>query len=661
MSRLYISILTLLLSAACAMAQTIQRGIVVEYNEENVETPLSNVEIVVANAGSTVTNEKGEFTLRFRQLQPGDRVMVRRIYKVGYEVFNTESVEQWYISSDDRLFRIELCRSEYLLKYRNRLITQADHKIATRLEEDKKKLNIDLERNTISKEEYDKRLEKLQRDYEKKLSNIDTYIDRFVHINLSTLDENEKQIIAYVQEGEYDKAIELYEKEQLIEKLTRQGQNVKRLDEASEAFAAKERELDEARSQIRNSVFRQIDLMRMQGGDKAYKKVVRMYQDLAMADSTDVINLLYYARMLAAEANNEEAIAVYRTIANVAREKGDSLNMLRSECYQAKQLMLIGRITEGITRMEHSLPLFDSLRLQQADTLTLLLDEVDFWQALGTRYAVQARYEMAHEQYGRALHALQSLRKEISMQPLESQYAAFMVQSAANMARSKWGKTSIEDIKEGIRVLEQLYADKPYKYEARLAFAYGNLGLVCSLDQNVSPENQEIAEQAFKQSVEHYRKAVEHYPAAYNRFYASQLSNLGEYYIKNKQYDKALGCLKESQEAWVKEPDIENVKYAHKLSNVHYNLGNCYYFLGDMQNALKYDQIALDEMEPLYEMEPDTYRERMGTRLLHLCNTYRALGELDKAYAFVLRAMEVDPTYPETQEIYKMLKEKLGK
>ena len=652
---------TLALSASVAFAQTVQRGVVVEYNAERKPTPLSNVEIVVANAGSTVTNEKGEFTLRFRQLKPGDRVIVRRILKVGYEVFNTEAVEQWYISGDDTPFTIELCKSAYLQNSRNQLIGQADKKLVAQFEKDKKQLSIDLKHNTISAEEYEKRLSKLTRDYENKLSNIDTYIDRFVRIDLSSLDDNEKKIMAYVKEGDYDKAIELYDKEHLIHKLMQQDQNLKRFDEASAQFTQKEKELNDVRNQIRNSVFRQIDLLRMQGGEAAHDKITGLYRDLAMADTTNTLNMLYYGRQLASQADYDGAMLVYKTIGNVAKRENDSVNLLRAECYQAKQLILLGHLTEGITMMEHSLPLFEKLRVVQSDTMSLLYDEADFRQILGTRYAMQSRYDMAHQQYSKAYAHLRSLRNEANNSAIESQYAAFLVQSAANMSRSKWGDHSIQNIQEGIRVLEGLYTEKPYYYEARLAFAYGNLGMVCTIGDNLTADKIELAESSFQQCIQHYKSAVERFPAAYNRFYASQLSNLGEFYIRLKQYDRALECLKESKDAWMREPDVHSLKYAHRLSNVHYNLGNCYYFLHDLQNALKYDQIALDEMEPLYKMEPDTYRERMGTRLLHLCNTYKALKEYEKAFSFVQRAMEVDPSYPETQATYKELKELLGK
>ena len=48
-------------------AQSRQNGIVLEYNERNQKTPLPDVEILVANAGSTISDKEGKFLLTFRE------------------------------------------------------------------------------------------------------------------------------------------------------------------------------------------------------------------------------------------------------------------------------------------------------------------------------------------------------------------------------------------------------------------------------------------------------------------------------------------------------------------------------------------------------------------------------------------------------------------
>lgn len=71
-----------------AAGQTVQRGIVQEYNEAAPKTALPGVELRVYPAQSTVSDAQGRFALEFLTLNPGERITVRRIEKDGYEIFN---------------------------------------------------------------------------------------------------------------------------------------------------------------------------------------------------------------------------------------------------------------------------------------------------------------------------------------------------------------------------------------------------------------------------------------------------------------------------------------------------------------------------------------------------------------------------------------------
>jgi len=75
-----------------------------QYNQKDEKTPLSGVEVVVSNAGSQVSDEKGQFTLTFRTLKPGDNVKLISARKSGFELMNKEAVEQWRISRELKAF-----------------------------------------------------------------------------------------------------------------------------------------------------------------------------------------------------------------------------------------------------------------------------------------------------------------------------------------------------------------------------------------------------------------------------------------------------------------------------------------------------------------------------------------------------------------------------
>ena len=113
-------LLFLLKSPPFAFSQVCQHGLVLEYNEKHEKTPLGQVEILVQNAGSTVSNTNGSFTLNFRTLKHGDKVVVRRIEKPEYELFNRDAIDQWIISrSENDIFTIVMCRSDRLKRLRD--------------------------------------------------------------------------------------------------------------------------------------------------------------------------------------------------------------------------------------------------------------------------------------------------------------------------------------------------------------------------------------------------------------------------------------------------------------------------------------------------------------------------------------------------------------
>ena len=93
-------------------AQITQKGNVFRYNFEKPKTALSGVKIEVRDAGSTVSDNKGRYLLRFNTLGLGDRVSRPRITKAGFEVFNKSLVfDNWIVRDPGIDFNIVLVDS----------------------------------------------------------------------------------------------------------------------------------------------------------------------------------------------------------------------------------------------------------------------------------------------------------------------------------------------------------------------------------------------------------------------------------------------------------------------------------------------------------------------------------------------------------------------
>jgi len=302
--------------------------------------------------------------------------------------------------------------------------------------------------------------------------------------------------------------------------------------------------------------------------------------------------------------------------------------------------------------MEQYLPIFDSLRLSCSDTLTLLRDEVEFCKLLGTYYVSKGKYDVANQYFRRGIQGLRSLRIEIKLKNLDSQYATLLCQAASSM-KDQWKDESGQMCREGVRILEELYQGKPHLYEARLGYSYKCLG---SVYKNLG--RVEEGEIALLEAERYYRKSVRRNSRANSRFLGHCMYELGELYLENKDYNRALQCLENSQEIYLGE--IEGrIRYADDLSEINYDIGKCSYHLGDYKRALECNLISLADLEPYYKSDPEVYREKMGNRLLHLCNVYVRLRDYKKAEFYITRGAEVDPENVKIQrqlmEVKKLL------
>ena len=160
----YLFLTLLIMSALGLSAQAVQDGIIKEYNEKNAKTPLSGVELNVRSAGSTVSDTDGEFSLRFLTLKPGEKVNVRRIEKLGYELFNKEAIEQWNINPTTP-FVIVMCRADRFKKIRDNYERVSSESYERQLKKEQAQLARLKEEGRLKEEEYNRQLAELNENY----------------------------------------------------------------------------------------------------------------------------------------------------------------------------------------------------------------------------------------------------------------------------------------------------------------------------------------------------------------------------------------------------------------------------------------------------------------------------------------------------------------
>lgn len=655
----------LLLAATCvagwvaAYGQCTQRGVVYEYLGPNKRQPLANVEVIVSNASSVVTDENGEFTLQFRSQQPGSKVNVRRILKSGYTIFNQEAIDQWYITNEDIPFHVILVKEEKLAQARANLMGKAEKQLNLQLEKDQKTIALDYRKKRITKEEYERRKKQLQHDYENKLLDIDTYIDRFVLLDLSGLSEKEQDIVRLVQEAKFSEAISQYEQADLIGKFEQQHQQQSQLESDEQAFEAAEEELRRQRQQIQNSIARQIDLLRMQGKKQSNNRINQILHDLAYADTTDLDQMFVYGRDLRSLGRYDAAQKVYEQLRTRAAAMNDSLQMYRAEMFVGMVQIKNGEPHEGDLHLEHGLTNFAELVNSSENNLLYLPDVSYGYEQVALRKSKYFKYDEAKEFFTNGILALEYVVLSggpYATTAVQSQYGVMQVIAGKELRKSHWVADSERLIKRGIGTLDQLYQKKNYLYAASLAYAWNCLGQVY---YTIGDNYLNDCEEAYLTALKYYEEASSRNPEAYRRYEAECRYNLGAFYNTIQDYNRAIECFEWSEKVW-KEETNEHRSFESYLSDVYFDLGKCHYLLKNYDRALHYDILDLEVTEPLYKKEPVVYKDRMGTCLLHMANVHYALGNYKEALHFCQRAMMVDPTYRETRELQQKLKALIG-
>lgn len=303
-------------------AQVEQKGIVFEYQGEQPKTPLSAVSIAAKDAGNVMSEGDGTFTLQFRTLHPGSDIQMRRIEKSGYEVMNQEIIEQFRVGGkDSRPIQVVMCSKVRLQQLRDSYRSVASKRYEQQLKLSEAEAEKLRQEGKLKEEEFNARLDALEEEYEDKLTKLENYIDKFARIDLSEVDTYEQQIVGLVQEGKFDEAIALYDQQDFPGKIKQSREARQKLVEMKTTIAQAELAQAEENQRLRQSIDRQITLLRMAGGEENLKKVHELYHQVYLADTTHVQSRIEYANSLLRYGLLDDAIQIIK--AGIASETNE--------------------------------------------------------------------------------------------------------------------------------------------------------------------------------------------------------------------------------------------------------------------------------------------------------------------------------------------------
>lgn len=618
-------ILAIIVANMTLSVQSVQHGIVKEYNEKAMKTPLSGVELYVKSAESTASDKQGRFALQFLTLKPGEKVNVRRIEKIGYEIFNKEAIEQWNLNTNTP-FVIVMCRSDKFKKIRDNYQRVASENYNRQFKKEQHRLAKLKEEGQLKDEELQKRLIELSQDYERQLDNLENYVDKFSRIDLSELSSVEQEIIGLVQQGEFEEAIKRYEEQNYLNKYLTEVDDIKEISSAIDQLDDIKKSKEYTRDSLLVAIGRQIETLKLAGGKENFDKINAILREVALSDTTNVDNIIRYMEFCLKQNRLKEVQDAFElcTGNNLPDEQLFSILMLKGNYYY-----LTGCLPQALDYQKKSLELakLDSKKQSMAyhNIGTTLLDK---------------------EEYDDALKFL-NLAKEIREISLADSFNDMMDLSTtyANIACVYENKrnpyTAIEYYQKAITLQKEVAENDFSNYGMTLANTYNSLGALCH-----EIKDNDAAKENYLFSLNVLEKAFNHNPLSSALTYACALSNYGALLNDIQLYEQSLDYYNKAEDAFEFLSNTAPVITAHPHAMMKVNLGNTLIFLGRLDEAKTIYEEAYDLFERIstqsnpYVDERVTILSNSAIVLCDLNNIFEAQNAYKKAYDICISSKE---------------------
>lgn len=650
--RILVSLLICLSMSLCVNAKVIQNGIVKEYNEKAEKTPLSGVELNIRHSGSTVSDKKGKFSLDFLTLNPGDKVSVRKIEKLGYEIFNKDAIEQWNLNPKTP-FVIVMCKSEKFKRIRDNYEKVTSESYKQQFNNEKAEIAKLKKEGKIKEAEYQKRLADLEERYERQLDDINNYVDKFSRIDLSELSKIEQEIIELVQQGKIDDALAKYEEQNNLEKYIEEVQTGNEIEDAINKLNDAKKNTEQNREKYLALIRREIDILNLKGGQESIRKIGEKYEKILEVDKSNLDIVLDYILFLNDYNSYEKAIEVF---------EGVSLYLDNDLVLKERVLTSIGnsflqlqQIKEAIDFYQQAISTLDSSNIYDEEYRRYrkesLLNNIglsylrmrDFQNAAHffeecmqmcnnydensflkikciVNYAIVYRdnkkYDKADELLSEGLACLSKIDIADDSQKEELLYSqALLTKEKGNVASAKGDyDTARLYYQSAVQGIDSLYEKNAQKYGIDFAIINYNIGRTYYTENESSRE-----------AIPYYKKAINLYESVLQKYliqkiidnYAEVIAQKGRVYSSNNDIKE---CIKLCNR-------IDKIlslfeEFPFKGANLLESAATIYADLKIYDKAIEYHEKALKAMEIMYSEYPKIYNMDLARIYTNLAMCY---------------------------------------
>jgi tetratricopeptide (TPR) repeat protein len=259
-------------------AQVKVRGIVTEANTDptvkSVKKPLAGVQIQAMGAvAPEVTDSSGYFTLVFQGKKPGDLIRVLFVQKSGYEVFNSDILDNWKVSNDPNwIEKIKMCPAGTIDRLKAHNFESLNNTLLAQYEKQKE----DLKKLKISDADLNEKYRSLDEKFQSQHKQLAEYVERFVHIDFDEVSNLYRKAYSQFLKGNLDSVAVILKKvdfESRVKKIPGEQSNIQN------AIKEDMKEDIEALKILAQTYVMKFD----------YGKATPLYEQLVMLDSTNLV------------------------------------------------------------------------------------------------------------------------------------------------------------------------------------------------------------------------------------------------------------------------------------------------------------------------------------------------------------------------------------
>ena len=565
-------------SIICAMAQ--QQGIVrtLERPGKSSEA-LAGVTINVLEYPNAIVSKKdGKFSFSISGKRQGDSFTISRVQKKGYTLVDKQLKGRSYAYSSSVPVEIVMVADQQLENDKKRIEDKAYEKAKYNYDQKLAVLEKQLKEKSISEQEYRKRYEELNANYNNYIQLIDQMAERYALTDYKGLSTMNQEILSCIENADLERADELINTKGSFEKREQELNNKRSLKEKSEQLTQElekdiEIELQDLMQDYYNKYYIHASAYRNDSAAFYLERMVKL-------DTTN-IKYVYDAAVFINHylADYPRALKYYLMVLNYINANYGEDSPEAGELCQ--------RI--GLLYDNHDKP--DKALEWHHKALDIMKSTMDpYSPSVSMAYTYIGRAYISKEEYDKALeYTLTGLemRERSSLKD-----TAALAQSYNNLGiiynRMNETEKALEYHLKALGLREQAYgADSD-----EAAFSHLNIGdLYCrNHDDKKALEHLNIAHQKYLPTL-----------GAAHPYTMTTTSRLGEVYLRQGEYDKALKYFQEYCSGVMKYYGEYSYEAAAGLDY----LGGVYYASGDYAHALECYQQVLVIYESLPNIQDD--------------------------------------------------------